>query len=330
MTSPSSPTRYRGGADVAEIVRSGFAESFHRGSVAVVDPGGALVASVGDATSPVFLRSAVKPLLAVAMLRAGWQPADAAELAVAAASHRGEPAHVARVEAILSAAGLDGDALQCPADLPSDPAARDALVAAGIGPLRTYMTCSGKHAAMVATCVAAGWDPGAYREPDHPLQRAAASVIERLTGEPIAATGVDGCGVPVFAVSLTGLARASARLVEAAEGTEERAVADAMRAHPHLVEGAGQADARAMEAVGGLLAKFGAEGLHLLAAPGAGAVAVKIDDGAQRASMPVALRAFTTLGGLTVPASAKQAVDDLTAPELWGGGRPVGRLRTLL
>ncbi|MFE0775979.1 HAD-IA family hydrolase [Streptomyces sp. NPDC058861] len=330
MTSAPADAVYRGGVPVAELIRSGFTESFHRGSVAVTDPTGSPIAGVGDAVAPVFPRSAIKPVLAVAMLRAGWKPAGTAELAVAAASHRGEPAHVERVEAILAAAGLDGDALRCPPDLPTDPAASRAVVAAGGDARRTYMTCSGKHAAMLATCVANGWDTGTYLELDHPLQKSAASVIEELTGEQVAATGVDGCGVPIFAVGLTGLARAMARLVEAPGGTEERAVADAMRAHPHLVEGTDQTDVRAMEAVPGLLAKFGAEGLHLLAAPGAGAVAVKIDDGASRASMAVALDAFTTLGRLTVPESAKEAVEKLIRPEIRGGGRPVGHLRTLL
>ncbi|MCJ1677463.1 HAD-IA family hydrolase [Streptomyces sp. APSN-46.1] len=330
MSSAPADAVYRGGDPIAEIVRSGFTESFHRGSVAVTDSAGTLIARVGDAVSPVFPRSAIKPVLAVAMLRAGWKPAGDAELAVAAASHRGEPAHVERVEKVLSDAGLDGDALRCPPDFPMDPAAARAIVAAGGEARRVYMTCSGKHAAMLATCVANGWDTATYLELDHPLQKLAASVIEELTGETVAATGVDGCGVPIFAVGLTGLARAMSRLVEALEGTEERAVADAMRAHPHLVEGTDQTDVRAMQAVPGLLAKFGAEGLHLLAAPGAGAVAVKVDDGMNRASMPVALDAFITRGHLTVPESAKEAVEKLVRPEIWGGGRVVGHIRTLL
>ncbi|PKW16746.1 asparaginase [Saccharopolyspora spinosa] len=330
MSAELSSAVYRGGDDVAELVRSGFVESFHRGSVAVVDPAGEIVASVGDVEAPVFPRSAIKPVLAVAMLRAGWKPGSTAELAVAAASHQGEPAHVERVEAILSGAGLSDDALQCPADIPSDPASRRDLIAAGVRPRRVYMTCSGKHAAMLATCAVNGWDTETYRELDHPLQKLAASVIEELTGEPVAATGVDGCGVPIFAVSLTGLARAMSHLVHAAEGTEERAVADAMRANPRMVEGTNGIDARAMEAIPGLLAKFGAEGLHLLAAPRAGAVAVKIDDGANRASMPVALRAFTTLGYLPMPESAKSAVEELLSPQVWSIDQPVGHLRTLL
>lgn len=312
-------TTYRGGEPVAEVVRSGFVESVHRGSIAVVDSAGALVAAVGDADSPVFARSAIKPVLAVAMLHAGWKPHTHSELAVATASHWGESMHVKQVEAVLSGAGLDEHALQCPLALPSDPASRDAIVASGGGERRVYMTCSGKHAAMLATCVANGWDTDTYREPNHPLQELAASLIEQLSGEPITATGVDGCGVPTFAVSLTGMARAAASLVESAEGTDERAVADAMRAHPQLVEGTNRIDGRAMEAVPGLLAKFGAEGLHLLAAPGAGAVAVKIDDGAGRASMPVALRAFATLGTLPMSDTDRDSVKDLSAPENWGG-----------
>ncbi|MET8727187.1 asparaginase [Streptomyces parvus] len=330
MSGIASVAEYRGGDNVAELVRSGFVESFHRGSVAVVDSSGVLVKSVGDVVAPVFPRSAVKPVLSVAMLRAGWLPRSAAELAVAAASHRGEPMHVAKVEEILSGAGLGEDALQCPADFPADPAAHRALIAAGAEARQVYMACSGKHAAMLAACQANGWDTGTYRELDHPLQKLAASVVEELSGDPVTATGVDGCGVPIFAVSLTGLARAMARLVEAPEGTHERAVADAMRAHPQLVEGTGQIDARAMTAVPGLLVKLGAEGLHLLAAPGSGAVAVKIDDGASRASMPVALRAFTEFGGLVVPEAARTTVEELLSPRLWGGGRPVAHLRTLL
>ncbi|THV40649.1 asparaginase [Glycomyces buryatensis] len=321
---------YRGGEPAAELIRSGFTESLHRGSVAVVDPEGRPAASLGDAVSPIFPRSANKPLQAVAMLRAGWKPASSAELAIAAASHRGEPMHLAQVAAILDGAGLSESRLQCPPDLPGDPAARRALVAAGGGARRIYMTCSGKHAAMLATCVVNGWDSGTYREIDHPLQQLTVSVIEELTGETVSATGVDGCGAPVFATSLQGLARGVGRLVEAEEGTEERAVADAMRAHPLLIEGTDRVDSRAMAALPGLVAKFGAEGVHVLAAPGTGAVAVKIDDGAGRASMPVALRAITVLAGLDVPESAKHEVEHLVWPEVWGGDQPVGRLRTLL
>lgn len=344
---------YRGGEPVAEIVRSGFTESLHRGSVAVVDPAGERTAAIGDADAPVFPRSSNKPMQALAMLRAGWEPADEADLAIAAASHRGEPVHLERVWSVLGHAGFGGASsthrrsqadidpdldlpviaeglLQCPPDLPGDPTARRDLLAEGGEPRRVYMNCSGKHSGMLAACAAAGWDTATYREPDHPLQRLIVTTVEELTGETVSAVGIDGCGAPVLAVSLTGIARAFARLVEAPEGTPERRVADAMRANPILIDGTEGTDHRSMTAIPGLLAKGGAEGVHVVAAPGVGAAAVKIDDGAGRASMPVALRAMTRLARLTIPEESKPAVERLYWPEVLGGGEPVGRLRTIL
>ena len=321
---------YRGGEPVAEIVRSGFAESLHRGSVAVTDPTGNLVASIGDTASPVFPRSSNKPMQALAMLRAGWDPATEADLAIASASHRGEPFHLAQVGSVLRGAGLGEDLLQCPPDLPSDPTARGDVITAGAEPRRIYMNCSGKHAGMLAACAAAGWDTATYRDPEHPLQRLVIATVEELTGDRVEAIGVDGCGAPVLAVTLAGIARAFSRLVEAPAGTNERRVADAMRANPKLIDGTKGPDHRMMTALPGLLAKGGAEGVHVLAAPGVGAVAVKIDDGAGRASTPVSLRAITALAGLAVPKDAKPEVDALMWPEVHGGEQPVGRLRTLL
>lgn len=321
---------YRGGEPVAEIIRSGFAESLHRGSVAVTDPSGKATHAIGDTDAAVFPRSSNKPMQALAMLRAGWEPASAADLAIASASHRGEPFHLAQVGSVLSGAGLGEDRLQCPPDLPSDPTARNTVLAEGGGARRLYMNCSGKHAGMLAACAASGWDLATYRDPEHPLQRLVIATVEALTGESVRAVGVDGCGAPVLAVSLTGIARAFSRLVEAPEGTPERRVADAMRANPKLVDGTRGPDHRMMTAVPGLLAKGGAEGFHVIAAPGVGAVAVKIDDGAGRASTPVALRAITQISGLAIPKEAKPEIDALLSPEIRGGEQPVGRLRTLL
>jgi L-asparaginase II len=321
---------YRGGEPVAEIVRSGFAESLHRGSVAVTDPSGNLAASIGDTRAAVFPRSSNKPMQALAMLRAGWEPDGDADLAIAAASHRGEPFHLAQVRSVLDGAGIGEDRLQCPPDLPSDPASRAAVLAEEGRPRRIYMNCSGKHAGMLAACAAAGWDLATYRDPEHPLQRLVIATVQELTGDRVAAVGVDGCGAPVLAVSLAGIARAFSRLVEAPEGTLERRVADAMRANPKLIDGTRGPDHRMMAAVPGLIAKGGAEGVHVIAAPGVGAVAVKIDDGAGRASTPVALRAITQIGGLAIPEESKPEIDALLGPEVRGGEQPVGRLRTLL
>ncbi|HEY7273108.1 MAG TPA: asparaginase [Actinoplanes sp.] len=303
---------------LAEVVRSGFVESRHHGSAVVLDQSGATAASAGDVTGPIFPRSSNKPLQTVGMLRAGLRPADLADVALISGSHYGEPFHVERVRAMLRVAGLEPAALKCPADLPLSVPERDSLLRAGGEPSPILMNCSGKHAGMLATCAANGWSLGDYLDPKHPLQVAIAAAVADLAGEPIAATGVDGCGAPVFAFSLTALARAFSRLVEAAPGTPERLVADKMRSHPELVAGTGADDTRLMQGVPGLLAKGGAEGVLAVAVPGVGAVAIKISDGAKRAGIPVLVSALRKLG---VPAPA------MTEPVL-GGGEPVGEVRS--
>ncbi|WP_033341920.1 asparaginase [Catenuloplanes japonicus] len=307
---------YRGGAVLAEVVRSGFAESVHRGSVVVLDAGGAPVAVRGDGRGPVFPRSSNKPLQGVGMLRSGLR-LDDADLALVCASHWGEDVHVNRVEELLDAHGFGGADLHCPPDLPLGPTPREEALRAGQAPTRTRMNCSGKHTGMLLTCQAAGWTTDGYWEPAHPLQRQLRATAEELTGEPVAAVGVDGCGAPVLAFSLTGVAQAFLRLVHAAPGSFERQVADAMRAHPGMVAGAGAPDTLLMTQVPGLLAKGGAEGFAAVAVPGAGAIALKIDDGNHRAIPAVLSAALGTLGvSWTAPPS----------PVL-GAGETVGELR---
>ncbi|MFI7428316.1 asparaginase [Micromonospora sp. NPDC049836] len=312
---------YEGGVPLAEVIRSGFVEGFHRGSVAVLDADGAPVAGAGDSTSPIFPRSSNKPMQAIGMLRAGLPLTEPADLALVAASHAGEEFHVERVTALLRGAGLTEEALHCPPDLPVGEAAREAVLRAGGGPTRTLMNCSGKHTGMLLTCLAAGWPLDGYWRPEHPLQQRLAAAIEELTGERAAAVGVDGCGAPVLAVSLTGLARAFLRLVTAEPGTVERSVADAMRAYPELVGGTQADDTRLMRGVPGLLAKVGAEGVIAAAVPGVGAVALKIDDGAGRARMPVLVSALRRLG-----VDAPVLIEYAELP-LLGGGLPVGAVR---
>ncbi|XVU25018.1 asparaginase [Actinoplanes sp. CA-054009] len=301
---------------VAEVVRSGFVESVHHGSVAVLSPKGG---SRGDVTSPIFPRSSNKPMQTVGMLRAGLVPRDDADLALISGSHYGEPFHARRVREILEGAGLEVGALRCPTALPIAEKDRDDWVRSGGGPERVLMNCSGKHAGMLATCAANDWPLEKYLDPKHPLQVAIAEAVADLAGEPIAATGVDGCGAPVLAMSLTGLARAFQRLVEAAPGTEERRVADEMRAHPELVAGTGADDTVLMGAVPGLLAKGGAEGVVAVALPSVGAIAIKIDDGGMRARTPVLLDELRRLG-VTVP-----VLEELVL----GGGEPVGVVRAV-
>ncbi len=285
-----------------------------------LDPSGGQVLVRGDVDVPIFPRSATKPLQVVAMMRCGLSlpPAD---LALAAASHSGEPVQVARVRALLNAAGLTESDLRCPASLPLSEAAAAAILRAGGGPTAAQMNCSGKHAAMLLTCVAADWPTHGYPDAEHPLQRAICAAIEDLTGGPSPAVGVDGCGAPVYAVSLRGLARAFSRLVRAGEGTAERCVADAMRQHPDLVGGVGRDVTDLMAGVPGLLAKDGAEGVYAAALPSGAAVAVKVDDGAARARLPVLVRELRRLG------AAGDALDRLSELPVFGGGVPVGSVR---
>lgn len=310
MTGDASPPLVR-------VVRSGFTESVHRGRAVVIGPDGTLLRAIGDVSSPVSPRSSNKPFQAATALAAG-SPLTGPLLALSAASHSGEPVHIAGVLEILAGSGVTEDDLGCPPDLPMDVSARNAAIAAGGAPARRYMNCSGKHAGMLAACVAAGWDPATYLDPRHPYQRA---VVERLTGlagEAPAAIAVDGCGAPLLMVSLAGLARAFGRVAAApADGPEGR-VAAAMRAHPLMVAGTGRDDTRLMEGVPGLLAKGGAEGVHCAALPDGTAVAVKIDDGAERARMPVLTALLRSLG------ARGDVLDQLAAGTVLGGGRPVG------
>ncbi|MEH1125768.1 asparaginase [Micromonospora sp. CPCC 206061] len=309
------------GTVLAEVVRSGFVEGVHRGSVVVLDATGAIVDCAGDVKSPMFPRSSNKPLQAIGMLRSGLLLADPADLALVCASHFGEDFHVARVRALLRTAGLDESALRCPPDMPLSAPAAEAVLRAGGGKARVRMNCSGKHSGMLLTCLAAGWPVQEYWLPDHPLQERIRATVEEFTGERVAAVGVDGCGAPVLAISLTGLAGAFLRLVNGAPASPERMVADAMRAHPELVAGTGADDTRLMHGVPGLLAKGGAEGVLAVAVPGVGAVALKIDDGGMRARMPVLVSALRRLG------VTAEVLDSLAETPLLGGGEPVGAVR---
>jgi L-asparaginase II len=304
---------------LAEVVRSGFVESRHRGSLAAVASDGTFAFTAGNANSPVFPRSANKPLQATAMLRAGL-PLEGELLALAAASHSGEDYHVAGVREILDIAGLTEADLQCPPSLPLDEATARRLVReSGTPESRIRFNCSGKHAAMLATCIANDWPTQTYREPAHPLQVHIMRTIEELALEPIAAIGVDGCGAPLFALTLAGLARAFRALVLAADGTPERKVADAMRKFPEWTSGTTRDERRLMVAIPGLLIKSGAEGVDAFALADGTAAALKIDDGNQRARTPITAAILTRLG-------AQPPAELATAPVIGGEGQ-VGVVR---
>ncbi|MEU2782487.1 MULTISPECIES: asparaginase [Streptomyces] len=310
-------------APVAHLIRSGVIEGIHHGSVVVLGPDGpdgAVRFQLGDIEAAFYPRSAIKPVQAVAMVRAGL-PLDGELLSLAAASHSGEERHLAGTRRILELAGLTEDDLRNVPDLPYDPVVRDTWVREGRPPSRLAQNCSGKHAAMLYTCRLNGWSLDDYLDPAHPLQQAIAEIVEDLTGQRVARVSVDGCGAPLFSVSLHGLARAAARITTAAPGTPEARVADAMRTHAEMASGSGRDVAALMRAVPGLLAKDGFEGVQVAALPDGRAVAVKIADGADRARVPVAAAALAWAG--VDPAS----LAEFRGEALLGGGREVGRVR---
>ena len=315
---------------LAEVIRSGFVESRHRGTVVALAADGTFAFTAGIANAPVFPRSSNKPLQAAAMIRAGL-PLDGELLALAAASHSGEDFHVQGVHDILDFAGLTEDDLRCPASLPGDePTARRLIRESDKPESRVRFNCSGKHAAMLATCIANDWPTETYLEPEHPLQVHIRRTIEDLSREPIAAIGVDGCGAPVFALTLGGLARAFRALVLAEPGTPERRVADAMRAHPAWTSGTHRPERQLMEAVPGLLIKAGAEGVDAFALADGRAAAIKIEDGSQRARTPITVAMLRELGADRVPGADLATLAELATAPVTGGGRLVGEVRATL
>ena len=305
---------------VAEIVRSGFVEGHHYGSVVALDRDGSVAWSVGDVDAQVLPRSCNKPIQALAMVRAGLDlPPDL--LALACASHSGEPFHVAGVRRILAAAGLEESALQTPLDYPLDDKAREDVVRAGGVRAPVLMNCSGKHAAMLATCVVNDWDLETYRTPDHPLQKGIQAAFEELTGE-AASVAVDGCGAPLLSTSLVGLAGAFRRLALGLDGRDRpdadaERMASAIRQHPAYVSGTHRDERALLTAIPGAIGKAGAESCYAVALPDGRAFALKTDDGAPRVR-PVLMAEALRRSGVQ---------DEPGVVELLGGGVPVGEIR---
>ncbi len=283
-----------------ELTRGALVESAHAGVVAVARADGELLGGVGDLAAPIFPRSAIKPLQALpfvesgAVERFGLGPA---EIAVACGSHSGTPRHVAVVEGLLVSAGLTPAALGCGVHEPFDPAVARAMIRRGERATSLHHNCSGKHAAMLATAAHLGEPTDGYWLPDHPVQVRIRRVLESLTGCTLSpeVCGIDGCSVPNWAIPPATLACAYARFVSGTELTPQRAadcarILQACTTHPDLVAGPGRFDTLVMQRLPGkVLVKTGAEGVYCGALPGAGiGFALKIDDGAKRASEAVA------------------------------------------
>jgi L-asparaginase II len=304
---------------VAEVVRSGLVESRHRGVAVRVDPGGEVVWSLGDPATVVFPRSANKPLQAIGMLRAGL-PLDGPLLALATASHSGEPFHLEGVREILARAGLDQGALQTPPSYPLDPHVHADLLRAGGERAPILMDCSGKHAAMLLTCVVNDWDTATYLAPEHPLQQRITETFTELTDGPPSTIGTDGCGAPLLATPLQQLARAIGRIAQEAPGSPGARLVGAMRAHPEHVSGTGRAERTLMASVPGLVAKSGAESVYVVALPDGSAFALKIEDGSERPLYAVMGR-MLELAGVEGDVLRER-------PRVLGGGQQVGEVRT--
>lgn len=320
MTSPdlSRP------AALAAVVRSGLVESVHYGAVAALASDGQVLAAAGDIDRTFFLRSAAKPFQATASQEFG-AALEPEQMAVACASHRGQPAHIALVRGMLEEVGLDESALRCPPAWPSSATARDRVVAQGHRrPQRIWHNCSGKHAAMLRACVAQGWPRESYLDPDHPLQRGIGSVVGEALGHDPGPVGIDGCGAPVFRGTVRSLALAFARL-----GSDDRfAYAwTSMHRFPSLTYDQGRA-ATMIATWLNAAAKVGAEGSCGVALRDGVGIALKSWDGATRANGPVLVDVLRHLGYL--PAYAAQVLWDVGHPVVLGGGRPVGEIQSQL
>lgn len=315
--------------ELAVVERSGFIESRHAGAAIVLSPDGDVVRRLGNPDALILPRSSLKPLQAVACVTAGAELVGE-QLAMSTASHVGTDRHADVVREMLAAGGLTEDDLECPPAWPSDAGARDELVREHGQQSRIRMNCSGKHASMLRACVATGWPTRGYLDASHPLQLHIREVVERLTGEKIAHTSVDGCGAPVHAITLAGLARAIHRIGSASErspfalhrvaGTLVRAVKE----NPWTIEGPGRPDTIAIETLG-VFAKGGAEGIMVMVAPDGTTVALKMLDGAARASTIVAATLLARAGALS-DADVATLTSALPLAVL-GGGSDVGMIR---
>jgi L-asparaginase II len=300
---------------VAVADRSGFDESFHHGAVVVLGPDGGLAFAAGDPDVAIYPRSSNKPMQADAMIDLGLD-IDDEQLALACASHDGTEHHVAVVRRILAGAGLGEEALGNTPSLPLQQDAMERLLASGGHRSSILMNCSGKHAAMVATCRVRDWPVDGYLRPDHPLQLAITARIADLAGR-VHHIGVDGCGAPTHVLSLRDLA-VGFRTLAADRGRVWRA----MTGHPELVGGEDRTVTRVMRAIPGAMAKDGAQGVFAIAHPDGWAAALKIADGQER-PVAVVLAAALAHVGVELDGGA------MSAPIL-GHGRPVGSLRAVL
>lgn len=314
------------GRAVAIIERDGHVESLHHGVVSVVDSSGRELLGIGRTDTIVYPRSTLKPLQTLAVLQTGVELTDL-EIALATASHSGSSRHREAIEAFLHRHVLGTSLLQCPAEWPLSPAEKLQMRLDGHDePTALAMNCSGKHAGFLAACQHRGDDLESYLDPDHPLQRDIRAVVEEHCGETVSHLSADGCGAPLLAVSVRGLARGIASVVGSDDENSTRIIR-AVAENSWAIAGEGLANTRVIDSLGGI-AKIGAEGLVVISTPDGTTAAVKIVDGSMRATTPVALTALMRVGA--VDQKTGQNLVDEFSEVVRGGTTPRGGLRVTL
>jgi L-asparaginase II len=314
------PLSAEGCVELASLDRNGLIESRHIGAFIVVDRNGSVIESGGDIDATIFPRSTLKPFQAIAALRAGAD-LDGAELVLATASHCGSHRHTDAVEAMLAHDGLSVDSLGCPPAWPLGYNDKADRIAKGEGTQRVTMNCSGKHAAFLRACVVNGWETATYLEPHHPLQSLIRDVVEEFTGATEVWPAVDGCGAPLYGMSLRALGTGIARVTDGHDADAEKLLA-AVRANAWALDGPGRDNTRVIEATDAI-AKIGAEGVLIIARDGI-AVAIKCLDGSQRANTAVAVTLLSRHGVID-RSVAELLIEELVEP-ITGGDTIVGRL----
>lgn len=298
---------------LAEYVRDGVVESKHFGHLIALDSSGAPALIKGDPNALIYPRSAIKSIQGSAMVRHGFD-SEIRNIALICASHSGSEAHQQGALEILTGAGLTESSLQCVVDRPLGIAERKEW--GDKEPTRLAMNCSGKHAGMLATCVAKGWSIENYLDPEHPLQQAIKAEMEMLAEEKMAKTSTDGCGAPLFLMSMNGLAKAFYNLATSSNPVHKKVVS-ACLAFPEMVAGVGRGDTELMKQVPGLFMKVGAEGVQAAFLPDGRTVVFKVSDGSERAHQVILQDAFEKLG----------TNFEVKHPEVLGGGKIIGEIR---
>ena len=309
-------TKFSIGEVLAELTRSSVVESVHAGHFVMLNSDGSVHLSKGDPTQLTYPRSTIKSIQTSAMIRSGLK-LEPRLLALVSSSHSGAAMHQDGALEILAKVGLTEKDLQNAKDKPLGEIERRTW--ANNEPTRLAMNCSGKHAGMLATCVAAGWPTANYLDPEHPLQIAIKKELENLAGEEVSLTSADGCGAPLFLFSLHGLARAM-RAITISTDPIHQSVVQACRDFPEMVAGEKRLTTRLMREVPGLFMKEGAEGVEVATLADGRAIVFKISDGS--------IRPFETL---MVAALAEFGINvEDTSERVYGGSEVIGSIRACL